>query len=467
MQSIKKEMRINAFDMNSIGHLSPGLWAHPRDGSLNYNDINHWTSLAKTLERGKFDALFIADVLGIYDVFRGNAHAALSQAVQVPINDPFLLVPAMAAVTEHLCFGLTGTLTYEPPYTFARRISTLDHLTNGRLAWNIVTGYLNSAAKGLGLEKQDRHDDRYDIAEEYMEVVYKLWEGSWDDEAVLHDKKHRLFADPTKIRKIRHKGRHYELDAYHLCEPSPQRTPILFQAGASKRGSEFAAKHAECVFIFGPSKRVVKSTVDNIRRLAALQGRDPASIVIFTVLTAVPGRTDAEAEAKLADYRSYISLEGAMALFGGWTGVDLSRFDLDAPIRYVESDAIQSMVEGFTVADPDRVWTVREVAEFVGIGGIGPVLAGGPKKLADELESWVKDTGIDGFNLAYALCPESFVDFVDLVVPELQERGVFKRNYASGTMREKLYGPGKHRLAEDHPGSRFAVPAASQRHAAE
>ena len=300
-----------------------------------------------------------------------------------------------------------------------------------------------------------------------MEVVYKLWEGSWEDDAVVRDKARRLFADPKKIHKVQHKGRHFELDAYHLCEPSPQRTPILFQAGASKRGSAFAAKHAECVFIFGPSKKVVKATVDNIRGLAATQGRDPSSIVIFTVLTAIPGRTDAEAKAKLADYKRYISLDGAMALFGGWIGVDFSRYDLDAPIRYVESDAIQSMVEGFTVADPDRIWTVREVAEFVGIGGIGPVLTGGPRTIADELEGWVRDTGIDGFNLAYALCPESFVDFVDLVVPELQERGVFKRDYAPGTMREKLYGPGRSRLNDDHPGRRFAFGAGRVREAAE
>lgn len=185
------------------------------------------------------------------------------------------------------------------------------------------------------------------------------------------------------------------------------------------------------------------------------------------MLTAIPGRTDAEAQSKLEDYKRYISLDGAMALFGGWTGVDFSRYDLDAPIRYVESDAIQSMVEGFTVADPDRVWTVREVAEFVGIGGIGPILTGGPQTIADELEGWVEDTGIDGFNLAYALCPESFVDFVDLVVPELQERGVFKRDYAPGTMREKLYGPGKNRLSEDHPGRRFTFGASISREAAE
>jgi FMN-dependent oxidoreductase (nitrilotriacetate monooxygenase family) len=395
-----KEILINAFHMNNIGHISPGMWSHPRDQSLNYNKMEHRTELAKTLERGKIDALFIADVLGVYDVFRGNAIAALSQAVQVPIHDPVMLVPAMAAVTEHLCFGLTGTLTYEPPYTFARRISTLDHLTNGRLAWNIVTGYLNSAAKGLGLERQSGHDDRYEIAEEYMDVVYKFWEGSWEQGAVIRDKTNRVFADPEKIHKVSHQGRNFELNAYHLCEPSPQRTPILFQAGASKRGSEFAAKHAECVFIPDPTKKVVKGTVDNIRKLAAVKGRDPASIIIFTVPTVIPGRSDAEAHEKHQDYKRHISLDGAMALFGGWTGVDLSQYDLDAPIKYVESDAIQSMVEGFTIADPDRVWTVREVAEFVGIGGIGPVLVGGPETITDELEGWVRDTGIDGFNLA-------------------------------------------------------------------
>jgi long-chain alkane monooxygenase len=452
----KKEMRINAFDMNSIGHISPGLWTHPRDQSTNYKTMKHWTDLAKVLERGKFDALFIADVLGVYDVFRGSADAALASAVQVPINDPFVLVPAMAAVTEHLCFGLTGTLTYEPPYTFARRISTLDHLTNGRLAWNIVTGYLNSAAQGLGMAKQDKHDDRYDIAEDYMEVVYKLWEGSWEDGAVINDKVKRKYTDPAKIHKIKHSGKYYQLNAYHLCEPSPQRTPILFQAGASKRGVEFAAKHAECVFIFGPSKTVVKKTVDSIRQLALSYGRDPASIVIFTVLTVIPGRTDKEAREKLEDYKRYISLDGAMALFGGWTGVDMSRYSLDDPLKYVESNAIQSFVEGFTVADPSKVWTVREVAEWVGIGGIGPVLVGGPETIADELEGWIRDTGVDGFNLAYALCPESFIDFADLVVPVLQERGVFKRQYAPGTMREKIYGAGKNRLSADHPGSRFA-----------
>ena len=171
-----REIRLNAFEMNCVGHQSPGLWAHPRDRSVSYTDLEYWTGLARTLERGKFDGIFLADVLGIYDVYGGSPDAALRHAVQVPVNDPVLLIPAMAQVTEHLGFGVTSTLSYEPPYPFARRISTLDHLTKGRAGWNIVTGYLNSAAAGMGLTVQPRHEERYAIAEEYMQVVNQLWE---------------------------------------------------------------------------------------------------------------------------------------------------------------------------------------------------------------------------------------------------------------------------------------------------
>src|SRR5215475_4371691 len=162
--------------MNCVGGC-PGLWLYPEDETLRYNTLGYWVELARLLERGFFDSVFVADIFGVYDVYGGNADAAFRNAVEFPVNDPFLLVPAMAMVTEHLGFGITGTVSYEPPFSFARRISTLDHLTNGRLAWNIVTGYLNSAAQGSGLASQHAHDDRYAIAGEYMEVVYKLWEG--------------------------------------------------------------------------------------------------------------------------------------------------------------------------------------------------------------------------------------------------------------------------------------------------
>ena len=185
---MKKEIRLNAFAMNCVAHQSPGLWTHPRDRTIGYNRLPYWIDLARTLERGRFDGLFLADVLGVYDVFGGSPDAALRNATQTPVNDPLLLISAMAAVTENLGFGLTCTLSYEPPYPFARRMSTLDHLTEGRIGWNVVTGYLDSAARGAGKDKQTAHDDRYDVADEYMEVVYKLWEGSWEDDAALRDR---------------------------------------------------------------------------------------------------------------------------------------------------------------------------------------------------------------------------------------------------------------------------------------
>lgn len=448
-----KQIRLNAFDMNCVGHQSPGLWAHPRDRSTEYKDLAYWTDLARLLERGRFDALFLADVLGIYDVYGGSPDAALRHAVQVPVNDPLLLVPAMAQVTDHLGFGVTATLSYEPPYPFARRMSTLDHLTRGRAGWNIVTGYLDSAAAGMGLPTQLAHDDRYAAAEEYMEIVYRFWEGSWEDSAVLRDRKRHMFADPERIHRVTYEGKFYRVDAIHLCEPSPQRTPVLYQAGASSRGREFAATHAECVFINGPSKQVVAPQVADLRRRAAAHGRDPDDLVIFTLLTVITGRDEREARAKHAEYRSYADYDASLALFSGWTGIDFSKYRPEDELRYIETEAMRSALESFTLADPNRRWTVRELAEHVAIGGRGPLIVGSPAQVADALQAWLSETGIDGFNLAYAITPESFSDFVDFVVPELQRRGVYKTSYSPGTLREKLYATGRARLASPHPAA--------------
>ncbi len=451
-----KEIRLNAFDMNCVGHLSAGLWAHPRDRAYTYKDLSYWIELAKLLERGKFDGIFLADVLGVYDVYGGNPNAALRQCAQVPVNDPVLVIPAMASVTEHLGFGVTCTLSFEPPYPFARRMSTLDHLTGGRAGWNIVTGYLDSAARGTGLDAQTAHDLRYDIADEYMEVVYKLWEGSWEDDAVVRDRENGVFAHPEKVHAVKHDGKYYRVNAIHLCEPSPQRTPVLYQAGASSRGRRFAARHAECIFLTG-SKRIAASTVADIRRHAVLDGRDPAEILMFAGISVIVGRSEAEAQAKLDDYRRYINPEGALALLSGWTGIDFSKYALDDPLSYVKNDAVNSIVEALT-RKANRKWTVRELVEYGGLGGPAPTIIGSPSQVADELESWIDETGVDGFNLAYIVTPESFSDFVDLVVPELQRRGIYKREYRPGTLREKLYGSGRSRLPANHPAARHRYP---------
>jgi long-chain alkane monooxygenase len=448
-----KQIRLNAFEMNCVAHQSPGLWRHPRDRSRDYRRLDGWIDLARTLERGLFDGLFLADVLGVYDVFGGGPQAALRHATQTPVNDPLLLVPAMAAATENLGFGVTVTLSYEPPFPFARRMSTLDHLTDGRIGWNIVTGYLNSAAKGMGEGGQRGHDDRYAVAEDYMQVVYKLWEGSWADDAVVADATRDVFTRPERVRKVRHDGPHYKLDALHLSEPSPQRTPVLYQAGTSPAGRAFAARHAECVFISGPSKQVIAPRVASIRKLAVEAGRDPADILIFAMMTAIVGPTDSEAAAKLADYRRYADPEGALTLMSGWTGVDFSRFDPDQVVEHVTNEAGRTAMENITRADPDRRWTVREVAEHVSIGGIGPVIVGSPPSVADRLDEWIEETGVDGFNMAFAVRPETFVDIVDLLVPELQRRGRYKTAYAKGTLREKLFG--RRRLRQGHPATAY------------
>lgn len=453
-----KQIRLNAFAMNCVAHQSPGLWTHPRDRTAEYNRLPYWIDLAKTLERGRFDGLFLADVLGVYDVYGNSPDAALRNAAQTPSNEPLLLLSAMAAVTQNLGFGVTSNLSFEPPYPFARRMSTLDHLTEGRIGWNVVTGYLDSAARGAGKEKQTGHDDRYDIADEYMEVVYKLWEGSWEDDAVQRDRKRGIFTDPSKVHRVNHEGEHYRINnTIHLSEPSPQRTPVLYQAGTSPRGRQFAAKHAECVFMSGPSAKIIGPRVSAIRQEAAALGRNPAEILMFNMMTIILGDTEAEAAAKHADYRSHISPEGALALMSGWTGVDFSGYELDQQVRHVQNDAGRSALDNVTRADPDRVWTVRDVIEHVGIGGAGPVVVGTPESVADKIEDWFEKTDVDGLNVAFAISPGDFEDIADMLVPELTKRGRYKPEYAKGTLREKLFGDGRARLDAPHPAAGYRV----------
>lgn len=449
-----KKISFNAFEMNCIAHQSPGLWRHPQDRSVEYKDLEYWTDLAQILERGFFDGIFIADVLGIYDVYHQSAEHALTGAVQVPVNDPLQIVPAMAAVTKHLGFGVTTSISFEHPYPFARRISTLDHLTKGRVGWNIVTSYLESGSKNLGLKTQVNHDNRYDIADEYLEVLYKLWEGSWEEGSVLRDRESGIFADHEKVHPIQHEGKYFTVPGIHICEPSPQRTPVLYQAGASSRGQKFASQNAECVFIAAPSKIATKKVVQGIRQKLAQEGRDPYSVKIYALLSIVTDETDAKAQAKFKEYQSYGSYDGALTLLSGWSGVDFSQYQPTDKVEYIQTNAIQSLLDSYVNADPERVWTIEEIANWNSLGGNGPVLVGSAETVSDGLQQWVEDTDVDGFNLAYILAHQTFADVVEFIVPELQKRGVYQTSYAQGTLREKLFGAGPY-LPENHRGAKY------------
>jgi FMN-dependent oxidoreductase (nitrilotriacetate monooxygenase family) len=443
----KKQILLNAFNMNCVGHINHGLWTHPRDNSSQYKTLAYWTELAQLLERGLFDGLFIADIVGVYDIYQDSVDVTLKESIQLPVNDPLLLVSAMAAVTRHLGFGLTANLTYEAPYLFARRLSTLDHLSGGRVGWNIVTGYLDSAAKAMGLTEQVEHDRRYDQADEYLEVLYKLWEGSWEDDAVVQDRERRIYAQPEKVHKVQHEGEFYRVEGYHLCEPSPQRTPLLFQAGSSTRGLQFAGQHAECVFISGQNKPATRAQVDKVRNAAIAAGRDGQAVKVFMGLTVIVAATEAQAWAKHAEYLSYASAEAGVAHFAASTAIDFARYELDEPIEYVKGNAIESATK--TLQNND--WTRRKLLDQHALGGRYITLVGDPEQVADALEAWIAETGLDGFNLTRTVTPESYADFIDLVIPVLQARGSYKTAYAQGTLREKVFGKGPG-LPEGHAG---------------
>jgi FMN-dependent oxidoreductase (nitrilotriacetate monooxygenase family) len=295
----KKSLILNAFVITSPGHLAPGLWKHPRSRTTEYKKLKFWTDLAQLLDKANFHALFIADVLGGYDVYKGpvNVGPAIPSGAQFPINDPLYAVPAMAAVTKNMAFGVTASTTYDLPYALARRFSTVDHLADGRVAWNIVTSCLDSAARNFGLNTQVEHEERYRIADEYMDVVYKLWEGSWRDDAVMEDIEKDQYAVPERVRQIHHKGKYFNAPGPHLCEPSPQRTPFLFQAGTSKSGKEFGAKHAEAIFVGGQLPEKVRLSVD----------------AIIAGMTIMEAETDEAARAKREELLSYGDREGALA----------------------------------------------------------------------------------------------------------------------------------------------------------
>lgn len=454
MPQSQREIRFNAFDMNCVVHQSPGLWRHPADRAREYNTLDYWVDLAQLLERGLFDGLFIADVLGTYDVYGSSNEAALRAGAQVPVNDPSLIVPAMAHATKHLGFGVTAGTAYEHPYPFARRLATLDHLTNGRVGWNVVTGYLPSAAQNMGNKDQLPHDERYDRADEYLEVVYKLLEGSWEDDAVLNDAESGTFVDPDKVHPINHHGTYFDVPGIAITEPSTQRTPVIYQAGASPRGTKFAGQHAEAVFIKADNLDGVKDTVSRIREAAEAAGRPRDAIKIFTMQTIITGKTHKEAEEKFAEFSRYIDPVGGLTLMSGWTGTDLSVYGLDEPITNIESNAIQSTAAMISKGTAEGAWTVETLGQATGIGGFGPVIVGSGEEVADELIRFQDEGDVDGFNLAYAITPGTFEDIVDYVVPELQKRGRYKTSYTDGSLRHKLHGHGD-RLPDTHIGASF------------
>jgi len=450
-------MIFSAFDEFVLSHHDHGAWRRPDSRQTELNDPRYWVDVAKLLERGRFDFFFFADVLAPYDLYRGSRDAALATGMQTPVNDPAVLIPILAWETQNLGFVLTENILQEPPYTFARKMSTLDHLTGGRIAWNIVTSFLPGAGRNLGHPGLPSHEERYGRAEDYVAAVYKLWEASWEDDAVVNDAARGIYTDPSKVHTIDHVGPYYTVPGPHLTEPSPQRTPFLFNAAASGVGVTFAGTHAEVLFTSGGREQAADS-VRRLRAAAVASGRAASDVKILGGLGVVVGSTEAEARRLDAELRETQSLDSIAAKLSGFFGEDLSRYPMQAKVSTILDDhapgPLTAEVLGFS---PDRDASFEQVLRWAANRHV----VGTPDQVADEIDAW-QDAGVDGINLQYLTSPGSFEDFVEHVRPLLVERGTMRAEYSPGTVREKVTGAGPF-LPETHPARRHQAELSAAR----
>lgn len=447
---MSKPLSFSAFVMNTPSHIVHGLWRDEAGNQINYNDVELWVKLAKQLEEGGFDAIFFADVIGLYGNYRGGWEFHAENGLQIPGNDPMVLMSALAVNTKHLGLAFTAAPLQEPPFNFARRVSTLDHISKGRIAWNMVTSSSKNAFRNFGYDDLIPHDERYRWVDEYVDVLYKLWEGSWDEGALVQDRKSGIHADPSKIHKINHIGERYKVEGPHLVAPSPQRTPVLFQAGASDTGRDFAARNAEATFIVAPDPENARQLINKTRNLALQNGREADDIRFYQGLSFVIGKTEAEAQQKANELDQKISLDMIIAHMAGGMGIDLGNADLDTPIENIKTEGIRSTYEWLKQSTPGRTPTVRDIAL---LRTRASRIVGTPESIADQLEIW-SQAGIDGVNVINATIPGSYEEFIYHVLPVLRRRGLAREDNGNPeTFRKKLFG--SDRINERHPAAKY------------
>ena len=430
------KMHILGFMMYTpINHMTLS-WADPEDQQVNqFGSMEYWQKLAQTMERGKFDGLFFADVPSVYDMYKDTTDFAIKHGVSWPAHDPVSLIGVMGAATKYLGIAPTVSAASLHPFLAVRSLSSLDFLTKGRVGWNIVTGNARSEHRAMGLEVME-HDERYDRADEYMDVCYALWDGI-GQEAILADSARGIYADPTKIKKIDHNGKYFRCYATPSVLPSKQGRPVLFQAGSSGRGQQFANKHADVIFAIQPDLNRMKIFMDQIKESAKSEGKIETPRVTFAVQPFV-AKTKKEAIDKKNEMLSRIPIEAALTRISGTFGIDLDTVDIDQPLQNIDTQASQGLVKTMSRMFNDKNMTLREAVRLSGLAGLIPQIMGTPEMIADELELIWRKTGCHGFNITPAVVPQGYETFVDEVIPILQHRNIFRKDYESETFRGNL-----------------------------
>ncbi|MGC5247440.1 NtaA/DmoA family FMN-dependent monooxygenase [Gordonia sp. DT219] len=441
-------------------HVGPiGPWQLPENVSTGFTDLEHWTTMARKCEEGGADFLFFADDYGYPVLQDGIPPASLRGAVQFPKGDPSMFLAALAVVTRHLGLVVTLSTQVEKPPMVARKMATLDNMTNGRIGWNIVTGAgQNASARLFGLPLTE-HDRRYEIADDHVDLCLKLWEGCWDEGATIGDPTTGVYADPDHVREISHDGPHFSSKGILTMPPGPQRAPVLFQAGASATGRDLAAKYAEAVFLAAEAP-ALKSQIEDIRRRAEGHGRDPDSIKCLIAGTFVVGQTHADAQRIRDRQIATRTLDDAAVAYSFFTGLDLSQMDPDMPLdpSAAQTQTGRTNVERFLGPDAPTVRQILE--EFQRNNVMGTPFIGDSAQVADMSEEVMAFTGADGF-LVQADHTGTFDSFFELVMPEFRARGLVAAPGEPTTLRQRLTGSSSPHLPTDHPGYAYRNHAAA------
>jgi FMN-dependent oxidoreductase (nitrilotriacetate monooxygenase family) len=420
---------------------SHALWRNP-DHDVPFLSLQYYVDIARILECGKFDLIFFADRLAIADRFGSDKKIGVGRGDHDSTRlDPVPILGALAAATRNIGRGATRSTTYDQPYHIAREFQTLDHLSGGRAAWNVVTSMNDGEALNFGLESHLNHDQRYDRADEFMELIHKLWD-SWERDALILDRVAGIYADADKVHYVNHVGTYFKSRGPLNIPPGPQGRPVIIQAGASDRGRAFAVKWAEVIFNISPTRDHMLRATLRVRDENARLGRPDSACKSLTAIMPFVGRTREEAEEKRDRANGLVDPMVGLSTLSAHANVDLGALDLDGPVGQVQSTGTQSLIAMASRIAREESLSLREIGRRYGQSVLVPQLCGTPRQIADELADIFVSGAADGFVLSPAFLPDSFAEFVNFVVPELQNMKVFRSEYRAATLRGNLQSRG-------------------------
>jgi FMN-dependent oxidoreductase (nitrilotriacetate monooxygenase family) len=433
---VERQMHLAAFF--SAGPVSGhhGGWRHP-DADVDLLSAGYYQRVGRVLEEGRFDLVFCADILAVPDRFGGSHDTQLRHGALGALRlDPLLVLTAIASATSHLGLGCTMSTTYFDPYPVARAFATLDHLSAGRAAWNVVTSFQDAEARNFGHDQHIPRERRYDRADEFMEVTCKLWD-SWQDGALVLDRDTPVFADPKRVTPIDHAGEWFSVHGPLNVSRPPQGHPVIIQAGASDRGREFAARWADVIFTTPPSVESAAAFCQDVKSRAAAYGRDPRDVKILPGIVPIVGETAAAASEKQRVLTELAHPESGLSTLSYHLGTDLSQFPLDEPLPDVDVPGVLGHYREVAEVTATEGLTLRELGRRYGTGP-NSAFIGSTTQVADTMEEWFRRGACDGFMIQGTHAPGGFEDVARLVVPELQRRGLFRREYPGPTLRDSL-----------------------------